>query len=290
MRVGLFNGGRLGVVQGGRVLDVSDFVTSYGVQGRLHEIIRGEVFIDDESLTEVPALPLEEVQWEAPLPRPGKIIGAPANYYEHIDEMPDSATILDWGFFLKAPTSVVGPGDTIQLPYVDKRTDYEGELAVVIGRGGRNIPLEDAMDHVYGYTCVLDITVRSSEDRSTRKSFDTFTPLGPWVVTADELTDPGDLRLKLDVNGHTKQDSTTAKLIYGISELIAYASSVLTLEAGDVIATGTPSGVGPLADGDAVTVGIERIGVLAAHVSAEKAIRYEDRPGPMTALRRAVTR
>src|SRR5690606_17615429 len=140
-------------------------VTSYGVQGRLHEIIRGEVFIDDENLTEVPALPLEEVQWEAPLPRPGKIIGAPANYYEHIDEMPNSATILDWGFFLNAPTSVVGRGDRIRLPCDDKRTDYGGELGGVIGRGGRNIPLEDAMDHVYGYTCGLDITVRSSEDR-----------------------------------------------------------------------------------------------------------------------------
>jgi len=290
MKIGLFNGGRLGVVQGDLVLDVSDFITTFDVPGRLFEIIRNGVVVDDESLVAVPTTPLRDVQWEVPLPRPGKIIGAPANYYEHIDEMPDSATILDWGFFLKSPTSVIGPGQAIRLPYSDKRTDYEGELAVVIGRGGRDIALEDALDHVYGYTCLLDITVRSTEDRSTRKSFDTFTPLGPVIVTADELTDPGDLGLRLSVNGQVKQDSRTSKLIYGVPELIAYASSVLTLEPGDVIATGTPAGVGPLTGGDTVTVEIEKVGTLTVPVSADGAIAYEDRPGPATALRRVGAR
>lgn len=287
MRIGLFNGGRLGVVQAQQVRDISGIVGSDAPQGALHEVIRRGLRIDDALMASAPAVPIAEVRWDAPLPRPGKILGAPANYYEHVDEMPDAHTILDWGVFLKANTSVTGPDGVVELPYTDKRTDYEGELAVVIGRGGRDIPLEDALDHVYGYTCVLDITVRSSEDRSTRKSFDTFTPLGPLVVTADELGDPGDLTLRLDVNGEPKQDSTTAKLIYSVPAVIAYASSVMTLEPGDVIATGTPAGVGPIVDGDVVTLRVEGVGELSVSVSDRRAIAYADRPGPSVALTRA---
>src|SRR5690606_11736945 len=154
--------------------------TGFGPEGALAAAIRSGIDFDVARVAHLPTLPLTEVRWEAPLPRPGKIIGAPANYFEHVDEMPDSATILEWGIFLKAGTSVIGPGGVVRLPYRDKRTDFEGEFAVVIGKGGRDIPLERALDHVYGYTCILDITVRSTEDRSTRKSFDTFSPLGPW--------------------------------------------------------------------------------------------------------------
>ncbi|MGP6170029.1 fumarylacetoacetate hydrolase family protein [Microbacterium sp. A196] len=287
MRIGLFNGGRLGVVQEPVVRDVTDLVGSDAPQGPLHEVIRRGIRIDEGMLASAPSVPIADVAWDAPLLRPGKILGAPANYYEHVDEMPDSNTILDWGVFLKASTSVTGPGGVIELPYTDKRTDYEGELAVVIGRGGRDIPLDEALDHVYGYTGVLDITVRSTEDRSTRKSFDTFTPLGPVVVTADEFGDPGDVALRLEVNGELKQDSTTAKLIYSVPAVIAYASSVMTLEPGDVIATGTPAGVGPIVDGDVVTLRIDGIGELSVTVSGRRAIAYVDRPGPSVALTRA---
>ena len=288
MIIGLFNGGRLGVVDGASVVDVTEYADDHGgPDGALAQAIRDGVrTIEPFALGAYPRLPLADVRWEAPLPRPGKIIGAPANYFEHIDEMPDSATIVEWGVFLKAGTSVIGPGGTVRLPYTDRRTDHEGELAVVIGTRGKDIPLETALDHVYGYTCILDITVRSTEDRSTRKSFDTFSPLGPWIVTADELGDPGDLVLRLSVNGEVRQESTTAKLIYGVPELIAYASSVMTLEPGDVIATGTPAGVGPIVDGDDIVVEIERIGALRVGVSAAGAIAYAERPGPRTALRR----
>ena len=288
MIIGLFNGGRLGVVNDGRVYDVSDAVPATSEPGgALAALIRTRhAGFSDAHLAGRTSLLVDEVAFEAPLPRPGKIIGAPANYFDHADEMPNSATVVEWGVFLKAGTSVIGPGGIIQLPYTDQRTDHEGELAVVIGRGGKDISLEDALDHVYGYTCILDITVRSTEDRSTRKSFDTFSPIGPWIVTADEIGDPGALDLALTVNGETRQRTSTAKLIYGVEELIAYASSVMTLEAGGVIATGTPAGVGPIVDGDQVVVSISRIGSLAVSVSASRAIDYADRPGPKTALKR----
>ncbi|TWP50446.1 fumarylacetoacetate hydrolase family protein [Lentzea tibetensis] len=212
-----------------------------------------------------------------PLPPPSKVIGAPANYYDHVDEMPDSHTVVDWGLFLKAPSSIIGHGGTIRLPYLDKRTDQEGELGVVIGRFARNVSPEKALDHVFGYTCVLDITVRSTEDRSLRKSFDTFTPMGPEIVTADEV-DPSDLELRCWVNDELRQHTSTAKMIYDVPRLIAYASAAMTLNPGDVIATGTPAGVGPLADGDKVVLDISGVGRLEAGVSADGAIPYDDRP------------
>ncbi|PWB98020.1 fumarylacetoacetate hydrolase family protein [Salinibacterium hongtaonis] len=292
MRLGLFNGGRLGAVHEGQVYDVSSLVGEPGPAGRLDAAIRAGITSIPSELLTAPAVSgdtvsVDDVQWEAPLPRPGKIIGAPANYYDHIDEMPNSATILEWGFFLKAATSVIGPNGTVEIPYTDVPTHHEGELAVVIGKGGRDISLDDAWDHVYGYTCVLDITIRSSEDRSTRKSFDTFTPLGPVVVTADDVADAANLDLRLTVNGEERQSSNTSKLIYGIPELIAYASSVTTLEPGDVIATGTPSGVSEIFDGDVVTVVIDGIGELTVDVTNRRAVPHADRPGPKTALRRS---
>lgn len=220
-----------------------------------------------------------EALWSAPLPRPGKIIGAPANYYDHVDEMPDAHTIMDWGAFLKAPSSLLEHGGLIRLPYSDKRTDYEGELAVVIGSTARHISTSAALEYVFGYTCLLDVTVRSTEDRSTRKSFDTFTPLGPELVTSDEIGDPGSLELHCWVNGELRQHTSTAKMIYDVPTLIAYVSSVMTLYPGDVIATGTPAGVGALADGDSVAVEISGIGRLEVAVTAHDAVPYGDRPG-----------
>jgi 2-keto-4-pentenoate hydratase/2-oxohepta-3-ene-1,7-dioic acid hydratase in catechol pathway len=189
-------------------------------------------------------------------------------------------TIADLGIFLKATSSVVGPGGPIRLPYQDKRTDHEGELAVVMGRKAHNISAAEALDYVFGYTCGLDITVRSTEDRSTRKSFDTFTPLGPCVVTADEIGDPHNLELRCWVNDTLRQQANTRDLIFDVANLIAYTSSVMTLWPGDVFLTGTPAGVGPIVDGDQVIVEIEKIGKLSVAVTAEGAIPYDTRPGP----------
>ena len=282
MKLVTFDDARLGVLDGEDVIDATAAcgAEDAGAAGPLHAAIeRGTLPSGpaDARLGGAPRRPLADVTLRAPLARPPKIVAAPVNYLAHRDEMHETRTVADLGVFLKAPTSVVGPGATVQLPYTDVRTDQEGELAVVVGRGGRHIAPGQALGHVLGYTCLLDITVRSTEDRSTRKSFDTFTPIGPWVVTADEVGDPGDLHLRCWVAGELRQDVSTASLIFGVEELIAYASSVMTLEPGDIIATGTPAGVGPIADGDAVAVEIERVGRLEVAVSADAAVPYAER-------------
>jgi 2-keto-4-pentenoate hydratase/2-oxohepta-3-ene-1,7-dioic acid hydratase in catechol pathway len=213
------------------------------------------------------------VRLHAPLTRPGKIIAAPVNYARHMQEMSQTLDINDLGVFLKANSSVCGPGDVVRLPYSDRRFDQEGELGVVIGRTSCGVGADEALAAVFGYTCLLDITMRGGEDRSLRKSFDTFTPIGPWFVTADEVGDPGALGLTCSVSGQTRQSASTAALIWPVAKLVAYSSSVMTLYPGDIIATGTPEGVGPLADGDRIEVTIEKIGTLAVTVSAAGATR-----------------
>ena len=239
------------------------------------------------TLADLQALDLDALPWQpldlsrlaAPVARPGKVVGAPVNYLDHKAEMGEQRTIADYGVFLKATSSVIGPNEAIRLPYSDLRTDHEGELGVVIGRTASRVPPERALEHVLGYAPVLDITVRSGEDRSTRKSFDTFTPFGPWVTTADEVPDPGALELRCWVDDELRQHASTADLIYDVAELVAYTSHVMTLHPGDVIATGTPAGVDPIAAGQRVAVEITGLGRLEVGVTDEGAIAYADRPG-----------
>jgi 2-keto-4-pentenoate hydratase/2-oxohepta-3-ene-1,7-dioic acid hydratase in catechol pathway len=227
--------------------------------------------VGGRGLTSLPRVDLATARWDAPVPRPGKIIAAPINYEAHRVEMQSDVSIEQLGIFLKANSSVIGPLASIVLPFPDRRTDQEAELAVVIGARARHVPVDDALDVVMGYTCLLDISLRGVEDKSHRKSFDTFTPLGPWITTADEVGDPGDLGLRCWVNGELRQDARTSDLIYGVAKLVSLASSVMTLEPGDVIATGTPSGVAPLSPGDTVVVEIERVGRLQVGVAAAPA-------------------
>ncbi|MFB9073450.1 fumarylacetoacetate hydrolase family protein [Citricoccus parietis] len=176
------------------------------------------------------------------------------------------------GFFLKAAGSVSGAGDPIELPAgSNRRFDHECELAVVIGTGGRNIPRDQALEHVFGYSCLIDLTMRIEpgefeEDRSLRKSFSTFTPVGPWLVTADEVGDTTEMTSRLLVNGEERQSARIGDMILGIPEAIELISSVVELKPGDVIASGTPKGVGPLKAGDTVEIGIDRIGSMALDV------------------------
>jgi 2-keto-4-pentenoate hydratase/2-oxohepta-3-ene-1,7-dioic acid hydratase in catechol pathway len=203
-----------------------------------------------------------------PIPDPSKIVAAPVNYRDHAEEMAQTTDVRNQGVFLKAPSSLIGSGGTVQLPYSDRRFDQEGELAVVIGRTARHVSPDEALDHVFGYLCLLDITMRGGhEDRSLRKSFDSFTPIGPHIVTADEIPDPGALKLRCSVSGVLRQDASTANLIFDVPRLLSYASSVMTLQPGDIVTTGTPAGVGPIAGGDEVTVEIDGVGVLTVHVS-----------------------
>ena len=209
---------------------------------------------------------------DAPIPLPGAVIAAPVNYYDHMVEMSEIRDIRALGMFIKARSSVTGPGSVVRLPYNDRRFDHEGELGVVIGKVTENVAEHDALQSVFGYTCLLDITMRGGEDRSTRKSFRTFTPIGPSIVTADEIGEPTDLRIICNVNGTERQNESTKEMVWSVAQLIAYTSTVMTLYPGDIIASGTPVGVGPIEDGDTIDVIIEGVGTLHVDVSAQGAI------------------
>lgn len=290
MRLVRFNGGRLGVVRDNVVVDVGDAAGAARDEWPPVQMLRliarfGALRAElDEAARVRDGVPLEEVRLEAPLVFPGKIVAAPLNYRRHIEEMRPLVSrelhaIERYGVFLKAPSSIVGPGATIELPYPERRTDHEVELGVVIGRTARNVAASEAMRHVFGYTGVLDITVRGDEDRSTRKSFDGFTPVGPWLATADEVPDPGALRLRLWLNGELRQDGNTSDMIWGIPRLVEYASHVMTLHPGDLIATGTPEGVSPLAPGDEIRIEIEEVGGMTVHVAGQAAEPSGDATG-----------
>ena len=172
------------------------------------------------------------------------------------------------GLFLKATSSVIGPSDAIMIRHLDRRTDHEIELAVVIGKKADRVDRHHALEYLAGYCIGLDITVRGTEERSLRKSIDTYTVLGPWLVTADELVDPSQLSLKLSVDGQVRQNANTHDLI-DVPGLIAFASRFYTLMPGDVLLTGTPEGVGPIKPGDVIRSEISRIGAMATSVQGD---------------------
>lgn len=222
---------------------------------------------------------LTEVQLLAPVPRPPKVICVGLNYRDHAaearSEIPKVPTI-----FSKFSNVVIGPGAAIVLPKASRKPDYEAELAFVIGRGGRHISADRAMDHVFGYTIVNDVSARDFQTATTQwlmgKTFDTFCPMGPWIVTKDDIADPHTLDISLEIGGETLQKSNTREMVFRIPELIEYISTVVTLEPGDVVATGTPSGVGfarrpPrwLKPGEEVIVRIAGIGELRNPTVAE---------------------
>jgi 2-keto-4-pentenoate hydratase/2-oxohepta-3-ene-1,7-dioic acid hydratase in catechol pathway len=222
-------------------------------------------------------VPLQQVRLLSPVANPGKIIGAPVNYQLHIDEAGRDKEISqgrprlsigEAGLFLKANSSLIGPGEGIALRFPDRRTDHEVELAVVIGRKGSDIPEAQALDFVAGYAIGLDMTVRGKEDRSFRKSVDGYSVVGPWLVTRDELADPDNLELSLSVNGQPRQASNTRNMIYRTAKQISWASTFYTLHPGDVIMTGTPDGVGPVQPGDVISASIPEIGTMTVAVRA----------------------
>ena len=167
---------------------------------------------------------------------------------------------------MKATSSLIGESEAIQLRVEDRRNDHELELVAVIGKRASNVPAEKALDYVAGYSIGLDITLRGPEERSLRKSSDTYSVLGPWLVTADELPDAGELAIHLDVNGERRQTANTRDLILSIPKLIEFASRFYTLEPGDVLYTGTPAGVAEIVDGDTITSTIEKIGTMTSKV------------------------
>jgi 2-keto-4-pentenoate hydratase/2-oxohepta-3-ene-1,7-dioic acid hydratase in catechol pathway len=238
--------------------------------------------------------PIAEAQLLAPVGRPGKVVAIGRNYREHADEegVDTPAAPL---IFAKWPSTIVGPGADIRWdPAYATQVDYEAELAVVMGREARHVSVAEALDHVLGYTCLNDVSARDlqfGDGQWTRgKSLDTFCPMGPALVTADELGDPQGLAIECRVNGEVLQRSTTAAMFFGVAEIVSHCSAAFTLEPGDVIATGTPGGVGIfrdppilLQDGDVVEVTIERIGTL------RNTCRHEGVTRPVPASAAAVT-
>jgi 2-keto-4-pentenoate hydratase/2-oxohepta-3-ene-1,7-dioic acid hydratase in catechol pathway len=228
--------------------------------------LEGNIF--GEFRREEASIPLEDVRLLSPI-MPGKIICVGRNYAAHAKELGNEVPEVPLLFF-KPPSSVIGPGETIFLPPQSQRVDHEAELVVVIGRRGRWIPIEDAYHHIFGYTIGNDVTARDLQRRDgqwTRaKGFDTFCPLGPWIETE---FDASDAVLTCYVNGEMRQMASTRDMVFHLRQLIAFASSFLTLEPGDIIMTGTPSGVGPLSPGDVVDINIEGIGNLKNPVVAE---------------------
>jgi 2-keto-4-pentenoate hydratase/2-oxohepta-3-ene-1,7-dioic acid hydratase in catechol pathway len=204
---------------------------------------------------------LKEVKLLPPA-QPTKIVSVGLNYRDHAEELgmsvPDEPVI-----FLKPPSAVIGPEDAIRYPASSSRVDYEAELGVVVKNRIRNVSKEEAPSHIAGYTCFNDVTARDLQKKDVQwtraKSFDTFAPVGPWIET--EL-DPSDLRIRAFLNGELRQDSRTSEFIFTVPELVSFISGVMTLYPGDVIATGTPSNIGPMEAGDEVVVEIEGIGYL----------------------------
>jgi 2-keto-4-pentenoate hydratase/2-oxohepta-3-ene-1,7-dioic acid hydratase in catechol pathway len=277
---------RLGLVEGQNVRDVTaalDVLPSYHYPLPEHdplianlEAVKARVrAVADHSAP----FPVAGLKFLSPIANPGKIIAAPVNYQKHLDEVKvdpalhqnrqsHTITIHQAGLFLKASSSLVGPGEGIALRHLDRRNDHEVELGLVIGKTANNVSAADALNYVAGYAIALDITIRGTEDRSFRKSPDSYTVLGPWLVTADEIPDPGVLDLKIAVNGEERQNSNTKYLILGVPQLIELASSFYTLRPGDIISTGTPEGVSPIVPGDTVVATIQKIGTMEIKVRA----------------------
>jgi 2-keto-4-pentenoate hydratase/2-oxohepta-3-ene-1,7-dioic acid hydratase in catechol pathway len=273
-----------GLVVGDEVVDLAD--PAVGLPSSLVDVLTlgddARTVLERAGATGARRVPLATADLGAPVPRPPAFLGIARNYLDHIAEMgverPEHQT-----WFTKLSTCVVGPGAAIEVPAASAAVDYEGELGVVIGKRCRHVPVGRALEVVAGYTVVNDVSVRDWQRRTPTmvlgKSFDTHGPMGPWLVTADEIAGPQDLSVRTRVNGQLRQDGTTADMIFTCAEMIAHLSTAVTLEPGTVLATGTPAGVGAASDpprwlvaGDTVTVEVEGVGILTSPVV--------DEPGP----------
>jgi 2,4-didehydro-3-deoxy-L-rhamnonate hydrolase len=288
MRLCRFAENRVGLVRGEQVFDVTAALAGLSYPYPLPRFdplvanlatLRPEI---ERLADKTTPCPVGDIECLSPVANPGKIVAAPVNYKKHLEEARADAAIHHQkqieeiqrvGLFLKATSSMVGAGEGVAIRHPDRRTDHEIELAAVIGRKADRVSAEHALDYVAGYCIGLDITVRGPEERSLRKSIDSYTVLGPWLVTSDELSDPSDLDLVLTVNGDSRQKANTRDLIIGVAELIAFASSFYTLMPGDVLLTGTPEGVAPIQAGDVMRAAIAQIGSMDIRVRAADPLR-----------------
>jgi len=278
LRIVSFNGGKAGIVVSDEVLDVSKALRGINfrnwanykyvrnlieqwdeVQILLERVSRSKHVVERFSYN------LNDVSFDAPITTPSKIICVGRNYMSHIEEMREEVP-SEPIFFLKPPSALTGHNSKIVLPVESERVDHEIELAVIIGKRCKGVSPKEAWNTIFGYTILLDITARDLQRKDVTwfraKGFDTFCPLGPWIVTKDEIEDPQNLNIELRVNGEVRQRGNTKDMIFKINELISFASKVCTLEPGDILATGTPQGVAPLKHGDIIEGYIEKVGLL----------------------------
>jgi 2-keto-4-pentenoate hydratase/2-oxohepta-3-ene-1,7-dioic acid hydratase in catechol pathway len=293
MKLARFGDDRIGLVRDEVIVDITDAVGA--MPGEWPPVAMNRLIANFAELkrklevaSREPGVPLASVRLLTPVPWPSKVVAYPVNYHEHGREMRVGYRASNQGFFLKPPSSISGPADPIVLPVNSgRRIDHECELAIIIGREGRDISRERCRDHIFGYSCLIDAVIRGNEERVTRKGFDTFCPIGPWIVTEDEIGDSASsLQGTLSVNGEVKQDANTRDLVLDIPGMIELASSVMTLYPGDIIATGTPAGVGPMRPGDKVKIAFERIGSMTLDVvqgeTGKRSIFATSPPGEAT--------
>ena len=273
MKIARFDADRIGIARGDEIIDISESVGAH--PGEWPPVAMNRLIAEfaefrpklDRAVSGRP-VPLKSVRLLTPVPWPNKVVAYPVNYHEHGVEMGSSYRANNQGFFLKPPSALSGPADPIVLPVNSgRRIDHECELAIIIGKQGRDIRRADWREYVFGYSCLIDAVIRGKEERVTRKGFDTFCPVGPWIVTEDEIGEAAHaLRGRLWVNDELRQDANTRDLVLDIPGMIEMASSVMTLYPGDIVASGTPAGVGPIKAGDKVRIEFERVGEMVLDV------------------------
>lgn len=279
-----YDDGRIGVVRDDKVHDVSAIVNE--LPEIRYPYPKGDALVANlaslrdqmERLADTSeGRPVSEVRFLSPVANPTKIIGTPANYKAHAAEAradaeinvgKSSRTIEQQGLFLKATSALIGPSEGVAVRFPDRRTDHEAELGLVIGKTTSSVSYENALEVVAGYAIALDMVVRGPEDRSFRKSVDTYAVLGPWLVTADEIADPDALGFTLTVNGEVRQQSNTAKMIIDVKRQISWATEFYTLHPGDIIMTGTCEGVSRVEPDDMMHLEFEGIGAMDVPIRA----------------------
>jgi 2-keto-4-pentenoate hydratase/2-oxohepta-3-ene-1,7-dioic acid hydratase in catechol pathway len=286
MKLVVFDDWRVGLLDGEALVDITDDVPNWAPKWPYAWMLPFIASFSERRVQWEHALKtgtrrlLEDVKLKAPIPMPSKIIAAPVNYLLHQQEMGGARgvyagtqikTIEDYGLFLKPSSSIAGPDDVITLPFAERRTDHEAEIGIVIGRQARNITEDEADQVIFGFTGLLDLSVRGPEDRPYRKGFDGFCPIGPWIVTQDEIPDMDAMTFRLWVNDALRQQGCTKDMIYSMRRLVALASYQTTLFPGDIIASGTPQGVGEVRAGDALHLQVDGIGDLTVRVSKDTA-------------------
>jgi 2-keto-4-pentenoate hydratase/2-oxohepta-3-ene-1,7-dioic acid hydratase in catechol pathway len=284
MKLSRYDDNRIGVVRGANVHDVTEIINELPAVrypfpvgdpliARLDELRPKMEKLADAAKT----IPVAKAKFLSPVAHPSKIIGVPVNYQAHVAEAQADKGIAhgrpqrpieEQGLFLKSNSSLVGPSEGVAVRFPDRRTDHEIELGIIIGKRGSDIPLEKAFDHIAGYCICLDMVVRGPEDRSFRKSVDTYSVAGPWMVTKDEIKDPENLNFFISVGGTVKQKSNTKLMIMKIARQIAWGSTFYALNPGDIIMSGTCEGVSPVQPGDVMHLEFEGIGTMDVPVRA----------------------